>query len=103
MKFAFSTAVCPDWDFVTIAVRAGERAHHGTDVRVQVIPDQDDRGVELVVRGGDQGGHTPLRPVAQCLRVLPLPVDARSQDRGQPRRTKPAAPTALASSLALAS
>jgi hypothetical protein len=37
-------------------VRLGESAHHGADVGVQVIPDQDDRGMQLLVRGGDQAG-----------------------------------------------
>src|SRR5271157_2958325 len=39
-----------------VRVRADEPPHRGADVGVQVIPDQDDRGVQLVVRGGDQAG-----------------------------------------------
>ena len=39
-----------------VAVRLGERVHHGADVGVQVVPDQDDRGMQLLVRGGDQAG-----------------------------------------------
>ena len=33
-----------------------EGAHRGADVGVQVIPNQNDRGMPLVVRGGDQAG-----------------------------------------------
>jgi len=45
-----------------------ERAHHGADVGVEVVPDQDDRGVQLVVRGGDQAGpHWRTPPVAEIL------------------------------------
>ena len=39
-----------------VRVRAGEGAHHGAEVGVQVVPDEDDRGFELIVRGGDQAG-----------------------------------------------
>src|SRR5271157_5727438 len=31
-------------------VRADERPHHGADVGVQVVPDQDDRGMQFLVR-----------------------------------------------------
>ena len=37
-------------------MRTGERAHHSTDVGAGVVPDQDDRGTYLPVRGGDQAG-----------------------------------------------
>src|SRR3712207_9172733 len=39
-----------------VGVRLAELAHGGADVGVQVVPDQDDRGGELKVRGGDQRG-----------------------------------------------
>ena len=39
-----------------VRMGAGERAHHGADVGVEVVPDQDDRGLQLLVRGGDQAG-----------------------------------------------
>jgi hypothetical protein len=33
---------------------ADQGVHRGADVGVQVIPDQDDRGLQFLVRGGDQ-------------------------------------------------
>ena len=39
-----------------VRVRADEPPHRGADVGVQVVPDQDDRGMQFLVRGGDQAG-----------------------------------------------
>jgi hypothetical protein len=39
-----------------VAVRVDERAHRGAEVGVQLVPAQDDRGVQLMVGGGDQCG-----------------------------------------------
>ena len=39
-----------------VPVRLQQRAHHAADVRVQVVPAKDDRGMKLGVRGGDQAG-----------------------------------------------
>jgi hypothetical protein len=40
----------------------------GADVGVEVVPDQDDRGVQLAVRGGDQADpHWRPPPVAEIL------------------------------------
>ena len=39
-----------------VLVRLQHGAHHAADVRVQVVPAQDDRGMKLAVRGGDQAG-----------------------------------------------
>ena len=39
-------------------MRFGEAADGDADVGVQVVPDQDDRGMELGVRRGEQSGVT---------------------------------------------
>jgi hypothetical protein len=44
-----------------VTVRLGEPAHRGADVGIQIVPDQDDRGMQLVVRGGDQARRSRLR------------------------------------------
>jgi hypothetical protein len=44
-----------------VVMGVDERAHHGADVGVEVVPDQDDRGVQLVVRGGGQAGRIGAR------------------------------------------
>ena len=38
-----------------------EGAHHRADVGVQPVPDQDDRGLQFLVRGGDQPRRSLLR------------------------------------------
>ena len=75
-----------------VRMRAGERAHHSTDVGVEVVPDQDDRGMQLLVRGGDQAGligfgHTAALALASP--VHPHPVEQAaprlSLEADQPR------------------
>ena len=45
----------PD-DGQPVRVRREELLHALADVGLEVVPDQDDRGVQLLVRGGQQGG-----------------------------------------------
>ena len=60
-----------------VRVRADEPAHHGADVGVQVIPDQDERGLQLVMRGGDQAsvvgfGHRAALALAPAVDADPV-------------------------------
>src|SRR2546421_2940742 len=62
-----------------------ERANHGADVWVEVVPDQDDRGVQLVVRGGDQCGVVVLGQAAAFALAATVeadPVEQPSPGRG---------------------
>ncbi len=59
-----------------VRMRTGECAHHGTDVGVEVVPDQDDRGMQLLVRGGDQARRNRLRTCCgarPCVPGAPAP------------------------------
>src|SRR5487761_1800822 len=63
------------YDGQPVRVLGDETAHLPADVGVQVVPDHDDRGMQLVMRGGDQGcvvcfGHRAALSLA-------APVDAR--------------------------
>ena len=60
-----------------VRVGAGEGAHRGADVGIQVVPDQDDRGLQLPVRGGDQlsvvgFGHGPALALAAAVDADPV-------------------------------
>ena len=78
-----------------VRVRTGERAHHSTDVGAGVVPDQDDRGRQLLVRGGDQAGvigfgHAAALALAPA--VHPHPVE-QAAPRLSLRQTSPATGT----------
>jgi hypothetical protein len=60
-------------------MRADELAHYRADVRVQVVPHQHDRGVQLVVRGGDQGRVVGLQKAAALAPASPVQTDAIEQ------------------------
>ncbi len=87
-----------------VAVRLGEPAHRGADVGIQIVPDQDDRGMQLVVRGGDQAGvvgfgHGPalaLAPAVDADPVEQVPAGA-GPEADQPGHRHP--PGALAGHL----
>ena len=57
--------------------------HRGADVGVQVVPDQDDRGMQLLVRGGDQAGVVGFGHRA-ALALAPA-VDADPVEQVAPR------------------
>ena len=60
-----------------VRVRPDEPRHRGADVGVQVIPDQDDRGMQFLVRGGDQAsvigfGHRAALALAPAVDADPV-------------------------------
>ena len=59
-------------------------AHHGADVGVQPVPDQDDRGLQFAVRGGDQPGVVCFGHRAAL--ALAAAVDPDPVDTGGPAR-----------------
>ena len=72
-------------DCQPVGVRAGEGAHHGAEVGVQIVPDEDDRGFQLMVRGGDQAcvvcfGHAA--PLAFAAAVDADPVEEPAPGAG---------------------
>ncbi len=76
-----------------LAVRLDEGAHQGADVRVQVIPADDQRGMKLVVRGGDQVrvagfGHGPALALAPGVHAGPVeePAAGTGPVAGHPGR-----------------
>jgi hypothetical protein len=66
-----------------VVMSVGECAHHGADVGVEVVPDQDDRGMQLLVRGGDQAGVIGFGHAAAL--ALASPVDAHPVEQAAPR------------------
>jgi len=77
-------------------VRLDKGAHQGADVGVQVIPADDQRGMKLVVRGGDQVrvvgfGHGPALAFAAGVHADPVeePAAGTGPVAGHPRRGHP--------------
>ena len=80
-----------------VRVRVDEDAHRGADVGVQVIPDQNHGGMQLVVRGGDQAGvvgfgHRAALTLAAAVDAGPVEQAAALTGpvAGQPRDRDPA-------------
>jgi hypothetical protein len=79
-----------------VRVSADEPPHRGADVGVQVVPDQDDRGVQLLVRGGDQVrvvgfGHRAALALAPAVDADPVEqvAPAAGLEAHQPRDRHP--------------
>ncbi len=62
---------------------ADERPHHRADVGVQPVPDKDDRGLQFLVRGGDQPGVVCFGHRAAL--ALAAAVDADPVEQAAPR------------------
>ena len=60
-----------------------EGVHYRADVGVQAVPDQDDRGLQLLVRGGDQPGVVCFGHRAAL--ALAAAVDADPVEQVAPR------------------
>ena len=66
-----------------VAMRADEPSHRGTDVGIQVVPDQNDGGMQLLVSGGDQVSVVGFGHRAA---LAPAPaVDAHPVEQAAPR------------------
>ena len=79
-----------------VAVKFGEGAHHSADVGVEVVPDQDDRGTQLPVRGGDLAGvvgfgHAAALAFTAAVQAHPVEqAAARARPQAyQARRARP--------------
>jgi hypothetical protein len=82
-------------------MRLSESAHPLADVGVQVVPDQDDRGVQHLVRGGDQVrvvgfGQAAALALAAMMDDQPVhqPTPSTGAQADQPGDRDPARPLA---------